>query len=522
MLFPARTNARIYHVNSLRGNDSATGTDAEPFKSIARASKTAEPGDTVLIGAGIYHEQIVGGKSGVEGAPITYEGTDKSKVILQGSVLVKEWQSRGNAWVYRGLKPITPENAFVMVDQKRMLRRVDSITGMPEGSFHLGADGTYTIRLLDDADPNRDHVVEVYELDFAFNSGNRWRGTAKKWIVLRNMVLEKYGGHGISTDSKHPADNSNWELNNLIVRYNKREGVFHCLDEWHVHNCTFMRNGVHGCQLDGARIQFIKNLSMENEWFGPSGNGGCGILIGPDESAHSCEVRDNVFRDNGTPDGYGCGIYLEGRSHDNLIEDNLIIGGTSSGMGFFGSSYNKVINNVLVNVAPTTDSDQAAAFVVNHSFEGAPTQSVGNLVAQNTVCGCPAPVAVMPPKILVKSTELNRFVNNLFADCRYLSRVPKSPPIALEANGFYSCPEKSDENKESLRRWLRALSGKASIERSRNLVGDDAGFRKPGRRRFSFGARIAGNRGRRSAERGPDGQRPQSSTAGPTPHAWCL
>ncbi len=478
-LLAAGTDARVYYVDSRRGNDSAPGTKTEPFKSITRASKLAEPGDKVLIGTGIYHEQIIGGKSGLEGSPITYEGADRSKVILQGSVLVKEWQRRGNVWVHSGLRPITPENAFVMVDEKRMLRRVPSTANMPGGSFHLGADGTYTIRLQDGAHPNRNHVVEVYELDFAFNSGDRWNGTAKSWIVLRNMTLEKYGGHGISTDSKHPADNSHWVLDSLIVRYNRAEGVFHCLDDWYVHDCTFMRNGVHGCQLDGARIQFVNNLCTENEWFGPSGNGGCGILIGPDESAHSCEIRDNVFSDNGVPNGYGCGIYLEGRSHDNLIEDNLIIGGTSSGIGFFGSSYNKVINNVLVNVAPTTDSDQAAAFVVNHSFEGAPTQSVGNLVAHNTICGCPAPLAVMRPKGIVKSTDLNRFVNNLFADCRHLSPVPESPPIRLEANGFFSCPEKSGGNKEGLSRWLSALSGNESIERLGNVVGDDAGFQNP-------------------------------------------
>jgi parallel beta-helix repeat protein len=478
-IFPGQGAAKIFHVDAGRGDDSSAGTESEPFRTIARATKVVEPGDTVLIHKGVYHEQISGGKSGSESNPITYEGTDRSEVVLQGSVLVKDWQRQGNSWVRRGLKPITDGNAFVMVDEKRMLRRVPSVPSMPEGSIHLSPDGTYSIRLWKNADPNRDHSVEVYELDFAFNSGDRWGGTAKKWIVLRNLTLEKYGSFGISTDAKHPADNSHWELDSLTVRYNRAEGVFHCLDDWYVHDCIFMRNGVHGCQLNGARIRFFQNISMENEWFGPSGNGGCGILIGPDESAHSCEVRNNIFRKNGTPDGYGCGVYLEGRSHNNVIENNLVLGGTSSGIGFFGSSYNKVVNNVLVNIAPGTDWDQAAAFVVNHSYEGAPTQSVGNLVAHNTIWGCPSPVGILKPNITIKREELNRFVNNLFARCRYLSPVPSSPVIILEGNGFFSCPTHETGKRGAIQRWLKAVVGKEEAEGARNVTGYDAGFRDP-------------------------------------------
>ena len=43
-----------------------------------------EPGDKVIILEGIYHEQIMGGKSGLPDKPIVYEGTDRDKVILQG------------------------------------------------------------------------------------------------------------------------------------------------------------------------------------------------------------------------------------------------------------------------------------------------------------------------------------------------------------------------------------------------------------------------------------------------------
>jgi len=477
-VFFTQTYAATYHVSAARGNDTAPGTEDRPFKTVSRASEVLEPGDKVLIHEGIYHEEIIGGRSGLEGAPIVYQGTDRSKVIFQGSVLVRDWIRERNRWVRRGLKPITPENAFVMVDEKHMLKHVPSTVDMPEGSFHLATDGTYTIRLWHDADPNCDHQVEVYEFNFAFNSGDRWGGTAKKWITLRNMTLEKYGSFGVSTDYRHPADNAHWELDNIIVRYNKGEGVFQCLDDWNVHDCVFTRNGRHGCQLNVARIMFVNNLCSENEWFGESGIGGCGILIGPDESSHSSVVRNNLFRDNGYyPDGYGCGIYLEGRSRDNLIENNLIERGGSSGIGFFGSSYNIVINNLLVDIAPKGNWDKSGAFVVYRSFEGAPTQSVGNLVAHNTVWRCSAPVVAVEPNTVMKREQMNRFVNNLFAGCRYLSPTPQSSSITLEGNGFFSCPQIGFETETPM--WLKKMIGKGRAGLSTNVVGKDPGLRDP-------------------------------------------
>ncbi|MBI5248235.1 MAG: right-handed parallel beta-helix repeat-containing protein [Desulfomonile tiedjei] len=450
--------ARVWHVDCDRGSDSASGSETEPFKTILRASNVLKPGDTVVIREGVYHEQIVGGNSGQEGAPITYEGMDRGKVVMQGSVRVKDWQQSEKVWTKGGLKPITQQNSFVMVDEKRMLKKVDSASQADRGCFHLAPDGVYTIRLWEDSNPNTDHDIDVYEYDFAFNSGDRWDGTAKKWIILRNMTLEKYGVNGISTDAEHPADNSRWELDRLTVRFNRAEGIFYCLDDWYVHDCEFIRNGVHGCQINGARVRFFNNLCAENEWFGVSGDGGCGLLIGPDDSAHSSDVSNNVFADNGDGLGYGCGVYLEGRARNNLIHGNQISGGTSAGICFFGSSHNRVVNNVIVNVAPQTDWENAAAFVLHHSLEGAPTKPTGNLIAHNTVWGCPSPVFVEDPGVILEKKDYNRFVNNLFAMCRFLSPIPGSPGVTFDSNAWYGCPDGEKIDLSAVKKWLKGFA----------------------------------------------------------------
>jgi parallel beta-helix repeat protein len=440
-LFRVEAEGTTFHVDAARGSDDFTGTPSEPYKTISRASGMAQPGDTILIHKGVYHEQLSRGNSGTPDAPIIYAGTDHGKVFMQGSVRVKDWRRDGVTWVKSGLSPITHVNAFVMVDDKSMLKRHHSQSNLPQGSFYLSQDGTYAIRLPKDRNPNTDCDVDVYELDFAFNSGNRWGGTAKSHIVLRNLTIEKYGVTAVSTDAENPKDNSNWELDGIVVRYNGAEGVFHCLDDWYVHDCLFMRNRGHGCQINGARVRFSSNQCSENMWFGYYPDGGCGLLVGPDASAHSSVVTGNVFENNGGPRGYGCGIYLEGRSHHNLIENNLIVGGSHSGIGFFGSSHNTVINNILAGIAPANNWKEAAAFVVSHSYEGLPTQSVGNLVAHNTILGCPSPIFIDEPSQAVAPAERNRFVNNFFGKCRFSSPPPSVSVLVGEGNGCFLCPD---------------------------------------------------------------------------------
>lgn len=477
-------HGRVFHVSVNRGNDTFPGTESQPFRSIRHASRLVEPGDTVVIHEGLYHEQIMEGASGRQGAPITYEGTSAATVVLDGSVRVRDWKRKGKTWIKEGLNPITPENAFVMVDEKRLLRRVQSRGHVEPGSFHLDRGGTYSIRLWNDANPNKDHRVDVYELDLAFHAGDRWGGKARRWIVLRNLTLQKYGGHAISTDLKRAADNDHWELDTVTVKYNHYEGVFACLDDWYVHDCSFVRNGGHGCQVNGARVRFEKNVCSENEWFGAYEHGGCGILIGPDPTATECVIRRNVFQDNGNVDGYGCAVYLEGRSHHNRVEDNSVSGGTHAGICFYGSSYNTVVNNVMVNVAPELSGPSAGAFVVARSFEGDPNQSVGNLAAHNTVWKCPTPIAVLEARTALRGAEINRFVNNVFVGCRHLTTPRGLPVISLENNGFFACPDREMGRRARLRRWMRDIEPDMNRRQNAsdlgtNIEGNDALLRDP-------------------------------------------
>lgn len=480
--FASSVTATTYHVDVNRGSDDNAGTENEPLKTIKRASEIMEAGDKALIHDGIYHEQIMGGKSGSPGKPIIYEGIDRDKVILRGSVTVKDWKKVGNVWFKVGLKPILKSTAFVMVDDKTKLKEVSSPTGMPEGSFCLD-NNNYFIRLQGDKNPNTDHIVDVYELNSAFFAGDQFGGTTKKYILLRNLTIEKYGTQGISANQEAIEENSHWELDNLRVQYNQENGVFCGLDDWYIHNCEFLRNRGAGCQINGARVRFIDNLSIENSYFGYSEWGGHGLIIGPDVTAHSCIIRGNTFR------GSTYGIYFEGLSNNNVVEQNVFEENVQLGVGFYGGSYNSVTNNVFINIAPDTFWDKTAAFVICHSPYGAPTQSVGNLIAFNTIWGCAAPVALPEPTRTLNPDELNKFINNLFANCRHRLPKPKSPVGTFSNNGWFSCPQDSNISesnlKDSVKKFVEktVVSGLETLDKH-SVVGTDPLLKNPFQRDF--------------------------------------
>ena len=49
--------AREYHV-SVTGNDKNDGTAASPFKTISCAARIAQPGDEIIVHAGVYRERV--------------------------------------------------------------------------------------------------------------------------------------------------------------------------------------------------------------------------------------------------------------------------------------------------------------------------------------------------------------------------------------------------------------------------------------------------------------------------------
>ena len=97
VVVPEAVRANLYV--SANGSDSNPGTEAEPFRTIARAAQIVTPGTTVHVAPGIYTGGFKTAASGSEHARIVYESTQKwgAKIVPPlNSSTATAWQNRGS------------------------------------------------------------------------------------------------------------------------------------------------------------------------------------------------------------------------------------------------------------------------------------------------------------------------------------------------------------------------------------------------------------------------------------------
>ncbi len=89
---PTSTTGNTYYV-SPNGNDSSSGSESAPFKTIQKAANMVNPGDAVIVENGTYTDNNNAGgdsatvyiiKSGTANAPITFQAQNKWGAILDG------------------------------------------------------------------------------------------------------------------------------------------------------------------------------------------------------------------------------------------------------------------------------------------------------------------------------------------------------------------------------------------------------------------------------------------------------
>ncbi len=92
-------HATEFHV-ARRGDDTNSGTQGSPFRTIQHAADLAQPGDVITVHEGIYRERINpprGGESDAE--RIVYQAAPGEKVEIRGSEVVKNWvRVQGDVW----------------------------------------------------------------------------------------------------------------------------------------------------------------------------------------------------------------------------------------------------------------------------------------------------------------------------------------------------------------------------------------------------------------------------------------
>ncbi|GJM78325.1 hypothetical protein HMSSN139_08210 [Paenibacillus sp. HMSSN-139] len=83
-----------YHV-SMHGNDQASGTIDQPFRTISRAAALALAGDTVIVHAGVYREWVNPAHGGTAEHRILYRSAGDGEVVITGAERITDWKSEG-------------------------------------------------------------------------------------------------------------------------------------------------------------------------------------------------------------------------------------------------------------------------------------------------------------------------------------------------------------------------------------------------------------------------------------------
>ncbi|MGN0571954.1 MAG: right-handed parallel beta-helix repeat-containing protein [Candidatus Fimenecus sp.] len=89
----------IYYVvqeNTAAGD----GSRENPFRSIGQAAEVAAPGDTVLIGDGVYREWVSPQNGGIcDEQRITYKAADGANPVISGAEIISGWEPyKNNVW----------------------------------------------------------------------------------------------------------------------------------------------------------------------------------------------------------------------------------------------------------------------------------------------------------------------------------------------------------------------------------------------------------------------------------------
>jgi alpha-L-arabinofuranosidase len=100
--------AAEYHV-SVRGDDAHDGSAQRPLRTIQRAAKIAQPGDTITVHEGVYRERVDPPRGGTsDDRRIVYQAAPGEQVVIKGSEIVTGWmQVEGDVW-----KAVLPNSFF--------------------------------------------------------------------------------------------------------------------------------------------------------------------------------------------------------------------------------------------------------------------------------------------------------------------------------------------------------------------------------------------------------------------------
>jgi hypothetical protein len=264
------------------GNDSNSGTQSQPLKTIQAAAVIAfknnekNIGTRVTVNPGTYRESAqYNAGAGNTTAPVTFEAADSGTAILSGSDLYTDWRASGNvfthSWTSLGGTCALPKgwpNMWPIARRKEMvfvngmpLTQVISSDEMVEGTFYVD-DAGGQISVWPPAGTNMSTAVEIAVRPGVFTLSGATN------FVLRGLTFEHaatcpQGGNALtinnSTDVLVDTDKFLW---------NNQSGLgFFQTSNVLVQNSVANHNGSSGLgAYQGKNLAFNADETSYNNW----------------------------------------------------------------------------------------------------------------------------------------------------------------------------------------------------------------------------------------------------------------
>lgn len=412
------------------GSNSNSGTLASPFQTIQQAANVAQPGDTVMIEGGIYHETVTPVNSGTTSAPITYEAYNNQSVTIDGADPISGWSStpvyqapmgwnlgEGNNQVFvNGIEQVEarwPNTSLNPSDPTEATAQSASTTATTttiydsnltqQASFWVGATihfnpgqqwVAYTATVTASGPgyvtfaytaPSSDAAVEAGTPYYivgkfsAIDSAGEWyydptTGLLSLWPSVGNNPASEL------VEAKHRLYAFNLAgISNITIQ---GINIFACTINTDTNSSNIVLNEINA--------QYVSQfLTQTDGWSQPYACGilmaGNGDILENSEIAYSCgdgvfvsgsydRVTNCVIHDVDTDGGDGAGIRNYG--YYNSLDHNTIYNCGRNGINVFGEYVSVTYNNISNCLLQTTDGGG----IYSMGCDG-----VGNVIAYNTV-----------------------------------------------------------------------------------------------------------------------------------------
>ena len=232
LVLVAAAGAETYFT-AKHGDDGNSGRgEGEAFLTITRGVEALAAGDTLLVGPGRYHEQVLIEKSGEPDKPITIRAQYPGRAELIGSVRLSCWAPvKGCDQTFRAaLDQATrlvyekdTDTEYTHVANLRILERT------PGSFYYDAADKALFVHPSDDLGMQH-HVVDASVLDYGLVSlttdPGHLHSPRRVGVVIDGFVVRDYQNNGIFI---HNADHCT--IRNCIVHHCRR-GIF-TFDAYH-------------------------------------------------------------------------------------------------------------------------------------------------------------------------------------------------------------------------------------------------------------------------------------------------